>query len=342
MPRAIPYKNGYRVNFTHGGKRYRKTFRTKREADQFIRVQTAGAEQASEGASLPGQIREFLRWSEKDKKKSASWCKTQAQMLQEFAKFCDDQEVETVGEITHELVGKYRTWFAAHTKRSDATWDKYRQSISAFLNWCAKRDPGVVNVAADDEFKVKTQLNSPDTFDYDEIRQILKYFDTGESKEMATAIRVLLYAGVRLGELVSLTWDQIDLNAAGGQGVLKVGTKTKKQRTVPIAQELKPWIEKMYNSNHTFFLDDGHGHQLHHRKAYYNALQRACATMGIRRRPLHALRHTFVRFLLENNPGLDLPTVAKICGHEDIRTTMRYAQHYSIDRAQNALDSLTF
>jgi site-specific recombinase XerD len=53
----------------------------------------------------------------------------------------------------------------------------------------------------------------------------------------------------------------------------------------------------------------------------------------------HSLRHTFASHLVMK--GIDLPTVQKLMGHSDIKTTMIYT-HLAPDRLADAVDRLEF
>lgn len=54
---------------------------------------------------------------------------------------------------------------------------------------------------------------------------------------------------------------------------------------------------------------------------------------------LHSLRHTFASHLVMK--GIALPTVQKLMGHSDIKTTMIYA-HLAPDHLADAVDKLDF
>ena len=59
---------------------------------------------------------------------------------------------------------------------------------------------------------------------------------------------------------------------------------------------------------------------------------------GVRRRRLHDLRHSCARFLIESNA--DIITVQNILGHEDIRTTQKYMQHFNLTLATEAVNRI--
>ncbi|MCB2229688.1 tyrosine-type recombinase/integrase [bacterium] len=54
---------------------------------------------------------------------------------------------------------------------------------------------------------------------------------------------------------------------------------------------------------------------------------------------IHTLRHTFASHLVMR--GVDLPTVQKLMGHTDIKTTMIYA-HVAPDHLSDAVNKLNF
>lgn len=335
MPKPIPYELGYRVNFTHKGIKYRKKFPTEIEAQEFIAsIFSPNAEAAT---TLEEEIRLFIRWQEKIKKRSASWVQSLSYNLSVFAK---QTKARSARQIKFKHIDEfYDWWFQNNNHRSEKTWEMYRQSISVFLNFMSKRDTKVVNYAADPDFKVKIQENSPDTFELEEVNKILNYFDLNDTGKYpyGTAFRILYYTGIRLGEFVNLKWS--DINLTGKIKTLECGTKIKETRTIPIADELLPYLLAL-PQNTVYVFDNGFGKPLHHKKTYNRVLDKAMYMSGIpkARHVIHSFRHSCCRYLIES--GTDLPLVQKIMGHRDIRTTLRYAKHYSLDRAVEAVNKI--
>ncbi len=152
------------------------------------------------------------------------------------------------------------------------------------------------------------------------------------------ALLELLYAtGLRVGELVSLDRDDVDLTAR----VLRVLGKGSKERMVPfgraaaeaLAAWLRDWDEvrsrrKPADDDEPVFLNN-RGGRLGDRSVR-RIVDRYTAAAGV---PAgvhpHTLRHTFATHLLEE--GADLRTIQELLGHSSLATTQRYT-HVEIER----------
>ncbi len=156
------------------------------------------------------------------------------------------------------------------------------------------------------------------------------------------ALLELLYAtGLRVGELVSLDRQDIDLKAR----VLRVVGKGGKERMVPFgsvaAKALATWLEdwdalrsrrpEAVAHAEPVFLNN-RGDRLGDRTVR-QIVDRHAATAGV---PAgvhpHTLRHTFATHLLEE--GADLRTIQELLGHSSLATTQRYT-HVEIERMLN-------
>ncbi len=154
------------------------------------------------------------------------------------------------------------------------------------------------------------------------------------------ALLELLYAtGLRVGELVSLDWPDIDLEAR----VLRVLGKGGKERMVPFgapaAEALKAWLQATEELRSRRPAKDGAREE----PVFLNNRGRRLGDRDVRRiidRPSaaagvpagvhpHTLRHTFATHLLEE--GADLRTIQELLGHSSLATTQRYT-HVEIER----------
>lgn len=170
--------------------------------------------------------------------------------------------------------------------------------------------------------EVENLLESPDTFD------VLQRRDR--------AIVELLYAtGLRVGELVSLDWDDLDLRAR----VLRVLGKGGKERMVPFGKPatdaLLAW-QADWAGLASQGTEGGDPVFLNHRggrlsdRSVRRIVDRHTQTAGLPPgvHP-HTLRHTFATHMLEE--GADLRTIQELLGHASLSTTQKYT-HVELER----------
>lgn len=146
--------------------------------------------------------------------------------------------------------------------------------------------------------------------------------------QAAAVIRLLMFTGARVGEILSLEWANINLE----EGIArlpdsKTGFKIL-QLTHPAVAVLKgiPQIDRW-----VFPSDSECGHMVNIKDAWGDVLKQA-NLLGWR---LHDLRHAFASTMV--NGGASLPIVGKILGHSNASTTQRYA-HLEENPARKAAE----
>lgn len=131
------------------------------------------------------------------------------------------------------------------------------------------------------------------------------------------ALLVLLgaHAGLRVSEILALTWQRIDLP---GRRIHVVGGKGRRDRRVIISTTLKALLQTYMPK---------HGYLLPYRSQAraYQRLQRLCALAGVTSRGVHALRHYAGTRLAEEHDG-NLEAAARHLGHATLETTRIYAK----------------
>lgn len=353
MPKPIRYERGWRVNFKSNGKRYRKRFSSWRRAQEYIEQVTAGEGLplvASE--SIPNLIREYLRWSELIKKKSASTIRNYVQMLRVFRQWAESNKIQSPDELTVNQVRDFQAYYfencpfyakpnQRYERRSDgsATWNKYREALSAFFNWCVRREYMSENPIADPEFKIKTQKKPPRVLTKTEIKKLLGWFDkydTSAEVPIGTFFRVLLYTGLRLSEATNLKWADVSIKRAT---ITVTESKTNEYRVVPIHPDLRPYLNKLPTKQNVYIFDDGNDGKIYNDGHYWKILRRATQQTKIKPARVHDFRHTTAAHLCMS--GIDIRTVQKILGHKDIRTTLKYGDLFP-EHLQKAISRLRF
>ncbi|HWP58189.1 MAG TPA: site-specific tyrosine recombinase/integron integrase [Candidatus Acidoferrales bacterium] len=154
-------------------------------------------------------------------------------------------------------------------------------------------------------------------------------------------LEVLYSTGVRVSELVSLNWGEIDFNL----GIVRVAGKGAKERVVPIgevaldrlrqygAEQQKKWQRKLRGPEPVFL--NARGGRLTTRSvARIVEKNLKSAGIAVKMGP-HGLRHSFATHLL--NGGADLRLIQELLGHASLSTTQRYT-HVNLDQLTAVYD----
>lgn len=159
----------------------------------------------------------------------------------------------------------------------------------------------------------------------EEIKALLNACN-GHTRDIVT---IALHTGMRLGEILGLTWEHVNL-AQGYMTLVK--TKSGKQRQVPINETIRKVLNGRKRDGILVF-DNGGKTFGSVKTGFLNAVRRS----GIRKCRFHDLRHTVAtRMVLA---GVSLPVVKEILGHASIETTMRYA-HPTPESKREAVEVL--
>jgi len=71
----------------------------------------------------------------------------------------------------------------------------------------------------------------------------------------------------------------------------------------------------------------------------FTVLLQATKRANVKDVTLHTFRHTFASWLVMES--VDIPTIAELLGHADIKTTMKYA-HLAPEHVKKAVERLQF
>ncbi len=146
-------------------------------------------------------------------------------------------------------------------------------------------------------------------------------------------VRFGLNTGLRIGEIFSLRWSDVDSE----NNVLNIlAPKTQKIRTVPINGEARKVLGywALGRRNEFVFYNPETGKPFVDLDAGF-AL--ACKKAGVEGVTWHTLRHTFASRLV--NRGVDIVTVQQLLGHSSLAVTMRYT-HTNLDSKRAAVAKL--
>ena len=158
------------------------------------------------------------------------------------------------------------------------------------------------------------------------------------NKPKLKGIVICLYTGLRIGELLALTWDDIDFPKAslsvtktchdgyiGGKRCIIVDTpKTQtSRRVIPLSESMLGLLGAMKREKIGDSVISDRGKPIYVR-SYQRTFELLLKRLGIARKGFHALRHTFATRAIEC--GMDVKTLSEILGHKNATITLnRYA-----------------
>jgi integrase len=144
------------------------------------------------------------------------------------------------------------------------------------------------------------------------------------------AIALLLLTGARRGEILGLTWDQVELD----RGLLRLVDSKTGPRVIHLnaaAQAILDRLPRVDGNDHVV-VGAHHGAHLVNLTKSWHVLRKAAGLPGVR---LHDLRHTHAS--VGAAAGLGLPMIGALLGHTQPATTARYA-HLAADPVRAAAE----
>lgn len=162
-------------------------------------------------------------------------------------------------------------------------------------------------------------------------------------------ILISLYTGLRLGELLALTWSDVDFvrntlainktktsYCVDANGYTKPKTKSS-VRLIPIPPNVVAMLRLMKKHSTCQWVVEYNGNPIHERgyQALFERLQRR---LGIRPRGFHALRHTFATRAMEC--GTDCKTLSELMGHANAMITINRYTHSLMDTKRKAINKI--
>jgi integrase len=182
---------------------------------------------------------------------------------------------------------------------------------------------------------LRVPSNKFDFLTFEEADRLIAAAD-GQWRAMIT---LALKTGLRQGELLALSWDDVDLvagrlvvsrNLAYGEVTTPKNGKT---REIPLGDDVLASLKRHRHLRGDFVFCKLDGSMLTKGETKH-PLWRACKRAGLRRVGWHVLRHTFASHLVMRKAPIK--AVQELMGHSTITMTERYA-HLSPDVRKDAV-----
>jgi len=196
---------------------------------------------------------------------------------------------------------------------------KERKKSHTVINRCLTRLRATLNYAARKwEAPVSNKIDWPSHFGKEpKVREIYlspedaRRFMERLPNHIALAMAFSLYTGMRLTELSTLTWEQIDFD----RGTASVDTKGGGRRTVWLSKKAVSLLELCPRQRASIF-------DLENRRKHWERVRKEMGRPEIHWHDLRAMTATWAR----QYAGKDLRLIGQAMGHSDTKVTERYAR----------------
>ena len=212
-----------------------------------------------------------------------------------------------------------------------------------------------IHIDLEDISRPKLQQGNLPVLSASEQQKLSGYLRANPSR-LHVGILLLLYTGVRIGELCALQWADIDLNAQmisvtktmqritnpdpSAKAKTKVMIDTPKSknsvRQIPIPSFLAG-ILSSFETNKKSYLLTGQSHYMEPR-LFQTKFKKALEQAKVAETNAHALRHTFATRAIEQN--IDVKSLCEILGHATVKFTLERYVHSSAELKRAGMERL--
>ena len=157
----------------------------------------------------------------------------------------------------------------------------------------------------------------------------------------AAIVKLILFAGLRVGEIIQLRMSDVILDERKGSVVVREGKGTKR-REIPLNVKARKALLEYLRMRPDVEMDNlflGQRNEGVQSKTIQRAVQRFAMKASLKKVTPHILRHSFAKALIDT--GISLEKVATLLGHSNLNTTRIYTTP-SEEELSDALEKLDY
>lgn len=218
-------------------------------------------------------------------------------------------------------------------KYADGTYRTFYTRLKDGLNYAVAknlidRNPALTVIMPKDGTAKKV-----DAFTPEEQKKIVEYCKN--KKGLDRVYYFLIATGVRVGEAICLTWNDVNLDE-GWMEINKTAVKARKGivvqkypktedsvRIVYLSENTVKFLKELRGKNEELVLKNRNGN-IYNVSTLRSHWIKTCEKLDIPYKSMHALRHTWATTAI--NAGVDVAIVSKMLGHKNVATTINIYQ----------------
>ncbi len=278
---------------------------------------------------MKNPVDDFLEMMVAEKGASQNTVKAYRQDLEQFYDFTGCRDLSS---ITKEDITEFIQYLSSKRNFATKSISRKLSALREFFKFLFSEKDIQDNPSAN-LLMPKREKPLPKFLTRDEINKLIEAaesYDDLNHKRMAVMLELMYACGLRVSELVSLLENSINFE----KGQILIRGKGNKERIVPVARAALDAVARYFDYRDYFLKAKGKsiwmfpsktsssGHLT--RDAFFKQIKNIAVKAGIPPSKIspHVLRHSFATHLL--NKDVDLRSVQKMLGHEDIATTEIY------------------
>lgn len=163
--------------------------------------------------------------------------------------------------------------------------------------------------------------------------EIKKLFDNVDKLEWTDTVLIMIFSGLRVGELLDLKIENIHLEERYMIGGLK--TKAGINRIIPINKKIEPFIRKYYNPENEYLITNFKGNKMQYSNYRREKFDNVMEKLKMKHNP-HECRHTFASLM--DSAGANKLCLKRIIGHSSQDITEDVYTHKTIEELIETID----
>ena len=329
MPKLYKRGKSWYITFYHNGRRIRRSLgKNKKRAEQMFReivFRLSTAPRVRKPISISNYKREFLDYAKaRTSRKTFTNYSIALDHLERYLK--EEERVTELHEVDSAMIDRYVSKRLESPSAKNPGEKVARSTVNTELKAIKRFFNRAVEMGYLDESParrvklLRTVRRQPRFFSEEEVIAIMEDCREEWVREIYLT---LLYTGMRIGELVNLEWEDVDLERRRITIRAKNFWKPKgmEERMIPMHEVVYSiLINKERESRWVFTKADGEKINIHSLDVKF---RRQLRRLGIKNASLHTWRHTFASYLMMASGNIR--AVQKLLGHKSIRTTEIYS-----------------
>jgi len=287
-----------------------RTFTVRREAEQWAATLKARVARGGDLPTAEERTRTVADAIERYCSEMLPELRSAADVLRQLGWWRQQIGDYTLLQVNRDLIADARKKLLAGG-RKPATVNRYHAAITRLFNVVVKEWGWLDKNPLDGARKMREPAGRVRYLSDVERERLLLATSASDSASLHLAVLLALSTGARQGELLALTWGDLDLE----RGMAYLGTtKNGERRSLPLVGEALELLRQRAASarpGNRVLLD------------FRSAWNRACVQAGLRDFHFHDLRHTFASYLAMD--GASLLEIANALGHKTLAMVKRYA-----------------